>query len=267
MHANRNNYLASVSAELRAQATRIRDLIGDKHWLSDGHHKEYLLKSTLARHIPTGVAISRGFVVDPRRPDLISREQDLLFVDTMALQPVFHQGGLCVVFPQQVLAAIAVKTRLSGPELEDACATLHSVRRVSAYAGVRIAPWSGILFFEPHSMSDDRLCEWMGKALSTFEAKAEKLAPLHSCPNAICVSDVAGFLVDPSDASGGPPTIRGFGGDGVVLLLHSLLTHLAFARGSNSAELEQFFSTFELSPLRSSPLRLSLEHSEPANGG
>jgi len=74
MVPNRNRYLASLSAELRAQATRVRDLIGDRHWLSDGHHKEYLLKDMLARHVPSSVAVSRGFVTHPNRADLVSRE-------------------------------------------------------------------------------------------------------------------------------------------------------------------------------------------------
>src|SRR4051794_17511886 len=40
---NRQRYLVSLAEELYAQANRVRDLIGDAHWLSDGHHKEYLL--------------------------------------------------------------------------------------------------------------------------------------------------------------------------------------------------------------------------------
>jgi hypothetical protein len=258
MDPNRNRYLSSISAELRTQATRIRDLIGDKHWLSDGHHKEYLVKSVLGRHVPSGVCVDRGFVAHPRRPDLVSREQDLLFVDASALQPVFHQGGLCIAFPQHVMAAIAVKTTLAKKELEDACETIRSLRRVCSYAGLRSSPWCGILFFEPSGLPETAICQWMGEVLQSF-ADEEPLESA-SLPDLIAVGTTGGFIVDARSSAGAPFVIRGFDGDGIVLLLHGLLTQIASARGSNSAELEAFFSGFAMAPLPGSPFVSKTSH-------
>jgi len=40
MKPNVHSYLCSWSDELVSRANRVRMLIGDAHWLSDGHHKE-----------------------------------------------------------------------------------------------------------------------------------------------------------------------------------------------------------------------------------
>lgn len=253
MVPNRSRYLASVSEELRAQATRVRDLIGDKHWLSDGHHKEYLVKHAFARHVPAGVAVSRGFVAHPQRSDLISREQDLVFVDTFALAPVFDQGGLCIAFPQQTLAAIAVKTTFSTRELADACDTLHSVRQVAHYAGMTDSPWCGVLFFESDTTPEAKWCEKIGRTISAFEQKAESLSSMRSAPDIVAIAGVASFLVDSVDASTRDIRVRGFSGDGLVVLLNSLLSHLATCRDSNGAPFEQFAGSLVMTPLPGSP--------------
>jgi hypothetical protein len=253
MIPNRGRYLASVSAELQAQATRVRDLIGDKHWLSDGHHKEYLVKHTLARHVPSGVTISRGFVTHPQRSDLVSREQDLVLVDTLAVAPVFDQGGLCVAFPHQVIGAIAVKTKLGNAELVDACDTLHSVRRIAAYAGVTASPWCGVLFFDGDATPANDLCAKVGRAIAGFEAQAEQLTGMRSVPDVIAIAGAAAFVIDAVDTTTRGVSVRGFAGDGVVVLLSSLLSQLARVRNSTGAEFEQFAASFAMDPLPGSP--------------
>jgi hypothetical protein len=56
---NPAGYLKSIADELTVQANRVRDLIGNAHWLSDGHHKEYLLTALLQRHLPSGLEFMR----------------------------------------------------------------------------------------------------------------------------------------------------------------------------------------------------------------
>lgn len=249
MTANRNRYLASFSEELRAQANRVRDLIGDKHWLSDGHHKEYLLKHALSRHVPSGVTISRGFIVHPKRSDVVSREQDLLFLDAFAMAPVFAQGELCVALPQQVIAILAVKTTFSKQQLDDACDTLHSARRVAAYAGIERPPWCGALFFEFGDSAPD--CARVSSHLASFDANVEQLPNMVSLPDVVAILGAAGFVVDSAEER---LPVRGFSGDGMVLLLHSLLAHVARYRNYTGAELESFFARFGgFDPIHDSP--------------
>lgn len=252
MIPNRNRYLASLSAELRAQATRVRDLIGDRHWLSDGHHKEYLLKDILARHVPSSVAVSRGFVTHPHRADLVSREQDIMFVDTLAVGPIFDQGGVCVAFPQHVAAAIAVKTTYSARQLVDACETLNSLRRVAAYSGVTTAPWCGVLFFEGDGSAKDALCEKVGSTICDFADGSERVGEMSVVPDVIAILDTAGFVVDAVDPDG-RIAVRGFDGDGTPVLLNGLLAQLARIRNANGAEFEAFASALDLPLLPGSP--------------
>ena len=40
-------YHKSIARELEATKDRIRQLIGDKHWLTDGEHKEAVLRRVL----------------------------------------------------------------------------------------------------------------------------------------------------------------------------------------------------------------------------
>ena len=86
LHTVRNitpeRYLRSLADELRAQSQRVRDLIGDAHWLTDGFHKEFLLAEIIRRHLPGSHIAGRGFVVSPSHLEVRSREQDILVVDT-----------------------------------------------------------------------------------------------------------------------------------------------------------------------------------------
>lgn len=249
MQPNRRRYLTSISAELTAQANRVRDLIGNKHWLEEGHHKEYLVKYALDRHVPSGVRVSRGFVVHPLASEVISREQDLLFTDTHALAPIFDQGGLTISLPQQVLAALAIKTKFSVTQLRDACATLNSVRCVAAQAGLSTPPWCGVLFFEPDETKSE-LCARVGKCLARVEHETEGLGGIRGLPDIVAIAGTAALVVD---SPGSSLTVRGFRGDGLVVLLHNLLSHIARRRDTNAAELEEFVSDVEMEPLEGSP--------------
>ena len=91
---NRLQYLRSLADELRSQANRVRDLIGGAHWLSEGTHKEILLVELIKRHLPAGMIAARGFLVNDTDHSIVSKEQDILIVDTLAEAPMFKQGGL-----------------------------------------------------------------------------------------------------------------------------------------------------------------------------
>lgn len=57
VHENDLEYLESWSNELIARASRVRQLIGSRHWLSDGHHKEMLVREFLKRYLPVTLEI------------------------------------------------------------------------------------------------------------------------------------------------------------------------------------------------------------------
>jgi hypothetical protein len=74
--------------------------------------------------------VSRGFVADLGNPELCSREQDILIVDTDVQGPLFNQGGLIVAPPSIVLATISVKSNMTGETVLETVQNQNSVRRV-----------------------------------------------------------------------------------------------------------------------------------------
>lgn len=153
---NRLRYLESLARELSVQSTRVRDLIGDAHWLSDGRHKEALLAELLRRHVPTGVHVSSGFIVSPFDDSRCSTEQDILLIDTLIEQPVFTQNGLAITFPRNVLATISVKTKLQNKETCDAIKGLHSAHDIIQNESQPVDVWFGAYFFGPSPEVDNK---------------------------------------------------------------------------------------------------------------
>jgi hypothetical protein len=63
MKGDSTRYLRSLAAAAMSQSHQVRDLIGDRHWLSDGRHKEALLSAIVSRHAPAGTIVCAGFVL------------------------------------------------------------------------------------------------------------------------------------------------------------------------------------------------------------
>ncbi len=140
-------YLQSWSSEIEARSSRVRQLIGDAHWLSDGHHKESLLREFLIRHLPTDICISRGFVKATRCLEKCSPEVDILVADPKLNPPLFSEGDLQIVDSSAVIAQIEVKTTFSKPALKDA---LENISRTQSLLGDftdSAQVWKGICFF------------------------------------------------------------------------------------------------------------------------
>lgn len=129
-HPKKSKFFESLGKELDSQASRVRELIGDAHWGHDGRHKEILLQDLVRRYCPSSTLVSTGFIVSPNDGKVLSREQDVLVIDTTREAPLFYQGDLAIVFPHTVIAAISVKTSLSVRSLNSVMDGLTSVRKV-----------------------------------------------------------------------------------------------------------------------------------------
>ena len=132
MKPTKLGYFQSLAEELRSQSSRVRQLIGDAHWGHDGRHKEVLLQALVRRHCPTTVLVSSGFVISQNNPEILSSEQDLLVVDTSNEAPLFHQGGLAIVFPHTAMAAISVKSTMTDTTIKSVVDGLATVRSVAS---------------------------------------------------------------------------------------------------------------------------------------
>lgn len=245
-------YLESLAEEILSQATRVRNLIGDRHWLSDGHHKEYLLGSVLRRHLPSGILVSRGFVVSPYESDLCSTEQDILLIDTTKEAPLFHQAELAVCFPRTVLSAISVKSTLGSAEVRDVVSGLNSVRAVARNDVTPRSIWCGGYFFEVNDAvrNDPRkVYEYLESSLKASPASAPILGSQHPHPigpDALCAAKDLVYRIDYGSGfeSDGPPQIRFFGhqcgGLATALFVAQILDHVATMRGLSDSNFCDF---------------------------
>jgi hypothetical protein len=141
------SYLLSWSNEIEARSNRVRQLIGDAHWLSDGHHKESLLREFLVRYLPLEVRISRGFVKSTSDFRRCSPEVDILLADPRLNPPLFSEGDLLIVDSTAVAAQIEVKTTFNKKNLNDALQNVGSTQLLIGDFREAAQVWKGVCFF------------------------------------------------------------------------------------------------------------------------
>jgi hypothetical protein len=106
-------YFRSLSQELQALKNRVRYLIEDSHWQTDGEWKESVLRQILRRHLGGGIQVGRGFVVCEAES---THQIDVLLFDSS--KPVlFRDGDLVFVTPDATIGIIEVKTSLNASSL------------------------------------------------------------------------------------------------------------------------------------------------------
>jgi hypothetical protein len=253
VQANRLKYLKSIADELEAQATRVRDLIGDVHWLSDGHHKESVFLSVLRRHLPSGMIASRGFVIDSHDQSTCSSEQDILILDTCCEAPVLNQGNLLIAFPRQVVACISVKTRWLKKEVADSIHGLSSVRAVTKRDPRRNEIWYGAYFYAGFtgktvntSLIYDHIID--GVAAADGMGLIDIANPV--CPDLFACSGLYACkftLLEKGEGNKSIQYLSGFHCDGwaTALFIGHLLDHAAIRRGETES---QFLSSMDSIP-------------------
>jgi len=113
-------YFKSLTVELESLKDRVRFLIENQHWQTDGEWKESVVRQVLRRHLGTSTAVGRGFVVSAHGS---SHQLDVLMFD--ALKPVlFRDGDLAFVTPDAVVGIIEVKARATPSIVANAAAKL-----------------------------------------------------------------------------------------------------------------------------------------------
>jgi hypothetical protein len=147
MKANVSAYLQSWSAELLSRADRVRHLIGDAHWLSDGHHKEELLREFLLHYLPPDLVTARGFVKNATSPEICSTEIDILISDLLVCPPFFHEGALQIVDAASVVAHIEVKTEFSKSTFSGSLTSSLDISAIVQRRRELDSVWSGIVFY------------------------------------------------------------------------------------------------------------------------
>lgn len=140
-------YFRDLSAQLQALQNRVRHLISDAHWPSDGAWKESVLRSVLRGYLPASHSVGTGFILTPDGPS--SQIDVLVYDDTAPL--FFRDGDFVVVSPDSVRAVIEVKTRLAGAKIDDAIQKLDAISRHLRKRCLHSPPFIGLFAYEPTS--------------------------------------------------------------------------------------------------------------------
>lgn len=122
------NYYKYIGDDICSSKNRIRFLMNDPHYLTDGELKESVLRHVIRRYTPEHIKIARGFI---HNGEICSNQVDILVYDSK--YPVlFKEGDLVFVTPDSVRAVIEVKTRQSITDLRETLLTLNRIAELVA---------------------------------------------------------------------------------------------------------------------------------------
>lgn len=148
------SYHRSIGEVLKNSENRIRNLIGRSHWLTDGEHKESILRKVIADFAPEIFRIGSGFICYPSSSDN-STQIDILV--TSKMNPTLYKSGeLHFVTPDCANAIIEVKTRLTnGENLTSVILSLS--QQVSRIRVSNPDCWAGLFIYEAGRLTDEHV--------------------------------------------------------------------------------------------------------------
>lgn len=142
-------HFRDLSAELKSVKNRIRRLIGNAHWPTDGAWKESVIRTVIRGYLPSTFSVGSGFILTPDGP---STQIDILIFDDSA--PVIFRDGDFVIVPADcVRAVIEVKTSLNRNRLHEALHRLNSISRNLRKRCIHPRPFIGLFCFEATTIS------------------------------------------------------------------------------------------------------------------
>lgn len=148
-------YFRSLSDECETLKNRVRYLINDAHWPTDGEWKESVLRSMIRRSAPQSITVGRGFVVNHER---CSNQIDVLLYDN-TLPILYKDGDLVFVTPSSCRAIIEVKTRVSAQQFQAASEKLAEDAEFIRSAAIGYPLFVGIFAYELKGGGGRRLLE------------------------------------------------------------------------------------------------------------
>lgn len=157
-------YFDSLTEELHALKNRIRNFIGNAHWLSDGEWKESILRSILRRYLPTNIGVGNGFIITNEGP---STQIDILIYDST--KPIlFKDGDFILVTPDATLGVIEVKTRLSSDKFREALQKIDVIAKLHRRQPHRSLPFYGLFVYDDAPFNNDFCLETLKSIFSGF---------------------------------------------------------------------------------------------------
>ncbi|MES9973781.1 MAG: DUF6602 domain-containing protein [Candidatus Thiodiazotropha sp.] len=193
------SFLFSLSQELTARSNRIRYLIGDAHWLSDGYHNENVVRDFLIRYSPNSIVVSSGFLRStlPNSSPIISPEIDILLTDSQDHIPLYSEGGLMIAEPDSVRAYLEIKSTFSRPVLRNALEHIVKVQESFLDLEMRHKVWRCI-FFNTAKSNNSKHKTIFEEAKTSVSHLADKASYL---PNCIVINGVSITFITSSESS------------------------------------------------------------------
>jgi hypothetical protein len=153
------DYFRSITEELDALKNRVRHFIRNKHWLTDGEHKESVLRAVLRRHLPLTTGVGRGFVITNKGP---SPQIDILLYDqTKPL--LYHDGDFVIITPDACQGMIEVKTKLTPTKLGQAIQKLVKCRVFVSRTALAV-PFVGLFAYDHNGLNHKPLLKYLKAA-------------------------------------------------------------------------------------------------------
>lgn len=147
MDRNFVEYHKSIACELNVLKDRVRHLIGSAHWLTDGEHKEAVLRKIISNYLPEVFHVGRGFVCYPGGES--STQIDIL-ITTKSKPTLFKDGELVFVTPDAVRAIVEVKTSQTSSDFKDTAQKLaDELQKVRDCQRSTDSCWGGIFVYTP----------------------------------------------------------------------------------------------------------------------
>ena len=137
-------YFRSLSDECVTLKDRVRYLIEDSHWPTDGEWKESVLRSMIRRSAPDNVTVGRGFVVSHQQ---CSTQIDVLLYDNN-FPVLYKDGDLVFITPASCRAIIEVKSSITLTQFTNAAAKLAKNAELIRQHGMGIPLFVGLFSYE-----------------------------------------------------------------------------------------------------------------------
>lgn len=192
------DFLDSWATEIESRAERVRTLIGNRHWASDGHHKEFLIREFLARYLPSSFRVGHGFIRTHLPNAACSPEIDVLITNPGSHPLFFDEGGLQVAPVKSLRAAVEVKSTFGSTELIQTLRRTARIRHLVNAERPSNDVWLGAVFYCANSQinadSAIRMIERCYKKVFHEDADALRLTkseihqPALPTPTCICLS-------------------------------------------------------------------------------
>jgi len=153
-------YQKSIGEALKIEQNRIRDLIGSSHWLTDGEHKESILRKVLKNFLPEIYRVGTGFVCYPNIEEGGDNSSQIDILITSKVFPTLYKSGeLHFVTPECVNAIVEVKTKLTnGEKIEEVLQKLsNDIKKIRENLVEGQECWAGLFIYEQGSLRAEKV--------------------------------------------------------------------------------------------------------------